>query len=78
MNSKMVRVHIDKKAFFHVDFDEAIILVYKNLDHGWSGRWLVDDLVRVHLDNFFEWKTKIPDFLIFFFPSCELAGFSPR
>ena len=39
-------------------FHEVIILVYKNLDHGWSGRWLVDDLVRVHLSKF------IPSFFI--------------
>ena len=41
-----------KRHFFAWVFHEAIILVYKNLDHGWSGRWLVDDLVRVHLSKF--------------------------
>ena len=52
MNSKMVRVHIEKGHLFRVGFHEVIILVYKNLDHSWSGRWLVDDLVRVHLGKF--------------------------
>ena len=41
MNSKMVRVHIDKKAFFRVGFpwSNNFGLKYKNLDHGLSGRW---------------------------------------
>ena len=47
-----------KRHLFRLGFHEVIILVYKNLDHGWSGRWLVDDLVRVHLGKF------IPSFFI--------------
>ena len=41
-----------KMHLFRVGFHEEIILAHKNLDHGWSGCWLVDDLVQVHLDNF--------------------------
>ena len=41
-----------KRHLFQVGFHEVIILVYKNLDHGWSDRWLGDDLVQVHLGKF--------------------------
>ena len=50
-----------KKLLIRVGFHEVIILVYKNLDLGkLSGRWLVDELVRVHLDNFSneKWRNK--------------------
>ena len=57
----MVRVHIDKKAFISCGFWYSDNFVSKELGQSliwWpdSGHWLVDDLVRVHMDNFFELK----------------------
>ena len=44
-----------KKQLFSVGFDKVMVSVYKNSDHGWSDRLLVDDLVWVHVDFFHEW-----------------------